>query len=512
MGVNQDVRQGIGVLRAGEAYGMDVWAHRPLVTRLLMDGLARVTPADPVVGDHALRILCSLLAIGCAAVLGHGLRRVLGATGAAFVALAVGGALVLAPTWDLAEPEWFAAAAAAAALGIACLGDRHRAGPLAAGAVLGVVGALKYTTVTTALVAVALVWMIDRMRGQWLAWTTLVSTVGVIGLTLLVAPHEWQWLRDMPLLNPTVTSALPRQLAEGWANHVLVSPMTLVALTVLTDLAVRGRVRSSAGGCAAIVVLALPFAAQHQGFLYHLAAIPVLAAGLVASGCVRGHLLHLIAGVPWTWLATALVGTGAGIAVFAAGPRTRDGLWWIGIALTVVAAVLPVVETAVARRGSSHLLPLAVAPLLLAPLLVPLSPRTAYSVSLAHSRVTSAANRAQAAEASALRERVARVVAPDAPVVHLGFTTPWQLPNPSACRYVSPTFLQRGNLSGVTGTASFAENLACLDDPTARYAVVQKDWFALEKVPPQVADAVRRNFPCAQPAYEDDIVRICARG
>lgn len=531
VGVNQDVRQAVGVLHAAERGGLgvvDVWAHRPLASRLLYAALGAVAPADPVLADRVLRVVATLLGAVAAAALGHGLRGRLGATGAGFVAVAVGAALVLAPTWDFAEPEWFAAAGAAAGVGIAMLAGR-RTGPVLAGPVLAVVALLKYTTLSTAVVAVAAVWALDRFRGRWTALATAAATAVLFAATLVAAPHEWQWFRDMPLLNPPPTAAALAQAGEGWANHVLVSPLTAVALTVLVDLVLRGRGGRAGLGAAGLAVLAAPFVVQHQGFLYHLAALPVLAAAITAAALVRGHQVGLLVGVPWTWVATAVVATLAGGGVFAAGPRTREGLWWIGWVVTVVALLLPLVDLVLPRpalgrapgatapsatqtRALRGLLPMAVAPLVLVPLVVALSPRTAYSVSLAHSRVTAATNRAQAADARALARRVAGVLPPDAPVVHLGFATPWQLPNPTTCRYVSPTFLQRGALPGVRDTASHRENLACLDDPAARFAVVEKGWFDLTKVPAPTADAVRRAFPCPRPVFEDANVRICPRG
>ncbi|GAB3699374.1 hypothetical protein [Mariniluteicoccus flavus] len=518
VGVNQDVRQVAGVLRGARAGGFgvaDAWAHRPLASRLVMGALGLALPSDPVGADRVLRVVCSLLAALAAAVLGHGLRGPLGRQGAGFVALAVGAALVVAPAWDFAEPEWFAAVGAAAAIGVAfALGPRTGAG--LAGVLLAGVGLLKYTTVTVAVVAVACVWVLDHRRGRWLALATGAATVALFGVSLLVSPHEWQWLRDMPLLNPPLTGATALRVVEGWSNHVLVSPLTLVGITALTDLAFRGRARLALAGLAGLIVLAVPFAVQHQGFLYHLAPLPVFAAGATAALLALGVAAPSgAARVHRTWLAVAVGGTVIGVLVFAAGPRTRDGLWWIGLALTVVAIVLPVVAVfagnAWDRASGGRMLPLAVAPLLLVPLLVALSPRTAYSVSMAHDRVTPAVNRQQAVDARALAGRVAAVVPPDAPVVHLGFNTPWQLPNPSTCRYVSPTFLQRASLRGVRASASFRENLACLDDPRARFAVIEKGWFDLDRVPAPVAEAVRRNFPCARPVYEDATVRVCGR-
>jgi hypothetical protein len=82
------------------------------------------------------------------------------------------------------------------------------------------------------------------------------------------------------------------------------------------------------------------------------------------------------------------------------------------------------------------------------------------------------------------------------------------------CRYPTPDFLQRTRYDrSVTGLASYRENLRCLDDPTARYAVLDTSWFPLDKVAPQVSAAVRERFDCARPiaSYPAPHLEICAR-
>lgn len=519
VGVNQDVRQVLGVLHSADGGGWSAaqtWAHRPVASRLVVATLGGLTPTDPVAADRAARAICTLLAAGAAAVLGHGLIRPFGRQGAGLVAITVGGALMIAPAWDFAEPEWFAATGAVLAIGLA-LALGPWTGATVGGLALAVVSLLKYTTLPVAVVAVGCVWLLDGTRGRRLAYATAVATPVLFGVSLIVAPHDWQWLRDMPLLNPPLTGAAALRVVEGIANHVLVSPLTLLGLTVLLDLAVASphqpTRRAGRRGLLAMALLALPFVVQHQGFLYHLAPLPVFAAGAAAAAVVRQRQAQAAewaraeGGIPLTWALSIGCGTVAGVGVFAAPAAARDRLWWLGLVLIVAAACWPWTS-----RIWRRVLPLAAAPLLLLPLAVTLSPRTAYSVSMAHSTVTAATNRRQAVDAQDQRTRVAAVLPPEAPVVHLGFGTPWVLPNPSICRYVSPTFLQRGTLPGVRDTASFRENLACLDDPRARYAVIETSWFDLAKVPAPVAEAVRRNFPCPTPAYRDASILVCPRG
>lgn len=521
-GLNQDVRYVLGALSTTGAAGQswtEVWAHRPLVARGTIALLDALSPGQFVVEETFLRAWSVVIAAGAAAVLWRGLVHRVDRAVAGWSALAVGAALAWAPGWDFAEPEWYAAALAVAAIGLAV---GWRFGPLGAGVLLALVVAMKYTTVTTALAALLIVLALDRRCGRRTALAAGAATVFLLAFTVLISPREWQWLQDMPLLNPGFRLTAVPPVFEGMVNSLVVSPITIVGLVAIVGLLLRGG-RGALLGLFSLVVLALlvaPFMIQQQNFLYHLSALPVAAAGLVAAIAARSPVLPI--GLP---LAGAL-GLLGGAGVFVLGPRTRDQNWWIAdivIATSLAAGLialliqlrrgLPATQGAErpARRARGLTL---IALACLAPLVVTLSPRTAYSFSLAHNRVTAATNHAQAEAGPDRRARAHAALPGDTPVVYLSFSAPYWLGYPTPCRYASPTFLQRGvgaRADAIAQTRSFTENLACLDDQAARAVVIEPGWFDVGRVRPPVRAAIERNFDCAQPAYENDGWLICPR-
>ncbi|WP_425310040.1 hypothetical protein AADG42_15140 [Ammonicoccus fulvus] len=520
--VNQDVRYVLGALATTGAAGqswIEVWAHRPLVARGTIALFDALSPGEFLVEETLLRAWSVALAAGAAVVLWRGLVRRVDRAAAGWSALAVGAALAWAPGWDFAEPEWYAAALAVAAIGLAV---GWRRGPIGAGVLLGLVVAMKYTTVTTALAALLIVLALDRSRGLATALVTAASTVIVLAGAVLVSPHEWQWLRDMPLLNPGFRFTAVPQVIEGMVNSLVVSPITIVALVAIVGLLLRGG-QGARLGLLAVAILALlvaPFMIQQQNFLYHLSALPVAAAGLVAALAARSPVLPI--GLPLA----GLLGLVGGVGLFALGPRTRDQNWWIADIVIAVALAAGLIALLIQlRRGmpaaqgaerparrSRGLTLIALA--CLAPLVVTLSPRTAYSFSLAHNRVTAGDNHAQAEAGPDRRARAHAALPGNTPVVYLSFSAPYWLGYPTPCRYASPTFLQRAvgaRAEAVAQSPSFSENLACLDDQAARAVVVEPGWFDVDRVRPEVRSALERNFDCADPAYADDGWLICRR-
>ena len=520
--LNQDVRYVLGALATTSAAGQswtEVWAHRPLVARGTIALLDALSPGEFVVEETFLRAWSVVLAAGAAVVLWRGLVRRFDRAAAGWSALAVGAALAWAPGWDFAEPEWYAAALAVAAIGLAV---GWRRGPTGAGILLGLVVAMKYTTVTTALAAVLIVLAVDRGRGWLTALVTAAATVIVLASAVLVSPHEWQWLQDMPLLNPGFRfTALPQSI-EGMVNSLVVSPITIVALVAVVGLLLRGGkgVRLGLLALVVFVLLVAPFWIQQQNFLYHLSALPVAAAGLVGAIAARSPVLPV--GLPLA----GLLGLIGGVGLFTVGPRTRDQNWWIAdiviavaLAAGLIALLIELRRGLAASQGAERpalrargltLIALAC----LAPLVVTLSPRTAYSFSLAHNRVTAGDNHAQAAAGPDRRAQAHAALPGDTPVVYLSFSAPYWLGYPTPCRYASPTFLQRAvgaRAEAIAEAPSFAENLACLDDQAARAVVIEPGWFNVDRARLEVRAAIERNFDCADPAYAGDGWLICER-
>jgi hypothetical protein len=514
-GVNQDVRYVVGALDVTGAAGLswaETWAHRPLVARWIVGVLAGLSPGTFWMFEGALRFWSMLMAAGAAWLLWRGLRRVLEHRVAAWVGLATGAALAWAPGWDFAEPEWYATVLAVAAVGV---GLRGRAAAWPAGVLLAVVTLVKYTTAATALVALmALIVLLGRRRSgrRDAGITTAVAaaaTLVLFGLTVLIEPREWQWLMDMPTLNPGFQFGALPDLVEGLANSLVVSPVTAVALiTMALLLTAAGRRGRRLGwltlGC--LVVLAVPFVVQQQSFLYHLSAVPVAAAALVAG--VAASTPRLPLALP----ATGVVACLTGIGLFALGPRTRDQLWWV--AVVAVAVVIAVGLVLAAARWTAPATTVLIALACLVPLLVTVSPRTAYSYSLAHHRTTAPSNLELTRTGTERQRPVQERLPQQTPVIYLSFAAPYWVGNPTPCRYASPTFLQRATGvrgDGIARTASYADNLACLSDPAAEAVVIEPGWFGLDRVRPEVRATVAANFDCGRALPEVDGLLICPR-
>lgn len=494
-GVNQDARYVLGALRAGRDAGWsasEIWAHRPLAARELMAALEVLTPDGYRLQEAVLRGWCSLLAVAAAYLFGRGLHRhgTRVRQVAPVISFGVGAALVLAPGWDFAEPEWFALVFAVAGIGVV-LTWTDAVGVGLAGILLAYAGLLKYTTLSTVLIALGVLWCLDRALALRTALATAVATVLGFAVSVWIEPHEWQWLWDMPRLNPPASGSLLKDAIEGVINSLVVSPVTVVAV-VGAALLVR-RHRAQVGWLVAGWAVAYaPYPVQHQNFLYHQAAVAVLSAGFVAwAMSVAGPAARR------ALLLTAVAAPLAAAALFV--PDTARRSVPLAAAVMVLVAGLGVALGIVGARrhgaAKPRLRPWLVLITLVAPLLVTVSPATAYSYSLAHARVTSGRNVAAGKP----------VQVPGLPrgarIVYFGFDTPYRLGNPSSCRYVSPTFLQRASgarAAPIMQTRSFAENLACLDDPGAAYAVIDPTWFAPGKVDERVRNGFERNFDCGK--------------
>lgn len=511
-GLNQDARFVLGALSAGWS-PMTTWTHRPLVFRLLMSPFAGWGP-NPW-SEAAIRVILVALVLGASVTLARGL---VGHTPRPrVVAVATGAALAWAPGWDFAEPEWFATVFAVAALGLG-LRDRPGDGQATqrlcaafAPVLLALAVLVKYTTAPIAVVAVLVVWWRrGRTRGALLALQGVAVTgIGSV-LTILGSGPEYQWLAQMSLLNPSFDPHQWRAMVQGFANLPLVAPIVAVGVAIVPSL-VRQRPRTAAAVVGAVAVLALPFVVQQQNFLYHLAPIAVFCAGVVTAVIVDPDLA-----IPRRAAAVCGLGLVPVVAVLWAFPApTRNAHWELAL-LAVLAVIVgswlvtsPRVTRALPlprlgrhiRLGSTALTCLA-----LLPLGSPLVPWVTYSYSLAHRETTDLANRAMA------RPLHISGVGSDSTVVYLSFSGPYRMGNPSACPYVSPTWLQRSaQHPEVVQTSSFATNLACLSAPDAEFLIVETDWFDPATANPVVTRSIEANYLCDMPVGTTEGFIACAR-
>lgn len=516
--LNHDMRYVLGALASTSAAGhswTEVWAHRPLTMRGLTALLAWVSPGEFYVQETWIRFWSVGLAIGGAALLWWGLSNRFPRRVAAWTAVAVGAALAWAPGWDFAEPEWYATVLAVAAIGIAL---RRSWGPLVAGILLAFVIGLKLTTIATAAAAALAVFALDRRRGTLTAMLTVLAAGFLFAIVILIEPREWQWMWDMPALNPPLTLAGTLGVAEGLVNSLVVSPITVSGLVAIGLLLIRGGDARRIGGLlfVALVVLTLPFVWQQQNFLYHMAAVPVASAALVAA--VAAHAPRTPIALP----VTGVLGLLASVSLFRIDLRTRDANWWIAdIVFGLVLATGLVLMLVEQRRGIKGPRPdtpthrlvslVLVAAACLAPLLVTVAPWTAYSFSLAHSRTTAGSNLQQALDGPERRAAFNAVLSPDQPVVYLSFAASYWMGNPTPCVYASPTFLQRAvgeRAEEIADRMSFGENRDCLAMPV-QAVVIERNWFDMDRVPLTVRQEVRRNYDCSQPLLDDPEWLIC---
>ena len=205
-----DIRYTFGALRTGGQVGpaTDIFIHRPMANRLLMSWLDHLTFGPTVLRERLTLSIAILFAGLAGAGLARSLRRWTSAMGATSVGLATFTALAWAPTVTVLQPEWTAALLSVAAISVGLArGPRWVVSwhsPLIAGAglLLAVAALQKYTTATTVIVALGLLFVLHRRRAWMVAGWTAVLTALLFGLTLL-NQHEWQWFRDMPRLSPT---------------------------------------------------------------------------------------------------------------------------------------------------------------------------------------------------------------------------------------------------------------------------------------------------------------------
>lgn len=524
-GINQDVRYVLGGLHVTSAAGLgwsETWVHRPLFSRGLMALIGSISPGQYWTEEIMVRLWSTLLALLAGLLLHRSLRRWAGERGAQWIGLATAASLAWAPNWDFAEPEWYATVFAVLAIAVALARDNSRFfGPTVAGLLLAAVVLMKFTTAATALAAILLLAALDRRLAIRTAIVTGLASLGLFALTVVVEPHEWQWLRDMPVLNPPLTVQAVAASGKGLINELVVSPIIVVALVAQVWLWHRGgsHRRWALGNLLVMAILMVPFVVQHQNFLYHLAALPVFSAASVAT--IAHRAIRAGDGVPVALPITAALGFAASCLLFVPGNSFRTRYSWLALAVELVVLAIGVLlvwwQPSVFREMFSDRISSGrgwMAMCCLLPLLVTLSPRAAQSFSLAHRTVTPAVNLAAAKYAGATADRVHQALPPQAPVVYLAFNTPWVLRNPTHCRYASPTFLQRATgkqAAAIQATESFTENLACLSDPRARYVVIEESWFDPERANPQVAATLATNFNCERRIWAADGLLICPR-
>lgn len=524
-GLNHDVRYELGGMRAAGRGGIPssgTFVHRPLAYRWLLSGVDHLTWGSVGLREALIRLVVIVVTIAVAWWLRAGLARHLPRREANAVAATTGLALLFAPAWDFLQPEWVAVLLAVAALAAGLAPRRSRYAIPASGVLLALVVLVKYTTAPTALLPLGALVVLDRRRGWWTAAAGAVATLAGFGLAILVQPREWRWFNELSALNPDTPvqnglhAADLHLLVSTVGSEALMNPVVALLPAAVVLLA-RGSATRRARwawpvltGAGVLGVLAA-LVVQGQWFEYHLAALPVLGAALWGLALAR-HPSRTMIGV------SALLGIAVPlIAGRSLAWRTaHEGAAYTLVAVMTVAALAAAAFFAMGRpAGWSAPLRYATAIAAVLTLWIPAWPTTPYSYDTRHAGFTARERHDTRHDLTRWINGVERRIGPDTPVAYLAFgDVGYLMGNPTHCRYPTPDFLQRTLYDrSVTGLASYRENLRCLDDPTARYAVLDTSWFPLDKVAPQVSAAVRERFDCARPiaSYPALHLEICAR-
>lgn len=503
-GLNLDVRFVLGCLRTSDVGPAGVFVHRPLAYRLIL------APTNLIPSETLIR-LCALVIVALVALW---LRAALRRPEASLIAGTVGLALALSPNWDFLQPEWMAGVFATAAVAGALWPKRLWLSAVLGGLGLSLAVLVKYTTAPTALLAIGVVLLIDRRRALWMTVAALPIGGALFGLAVLVEPREWRWFHEFSALNgnsPLSGGKLDLfDLMRTVGNEALQNPLfALLPVSVVVLLRLRRGWWPLLLALGVLGVLTTTLL-QAQWFMYHLTSLLPLAAGVWALAVGRWYTEH--GRPPWT-LVTVTAVLAVAQPLVAAQPHewrtTHQILAYSALTgIVLLACAVAAVESA---RGGRPLfaVPLLVVVAALSVQVWPSSPDS-FDFGARDNRNTDrvATGDRLAAQLPAVRDRIGA----DTEVLYLAFgDVPYFFGNPTPCRYPSPTFLQRSaGVPALRGLDSYAENVACLTDPAVRYLVQVPGWLDLDKLDPEVAQAIRDTYDCSAPLRTDN-VEVCPR-
>lgn len=527
--VANDIRYEAGTHFVSTHSVAETFSHRPLLHRFVTEAVFRPTwiasGTDRVAFEMALRVEAFVVSALACGALWCGLRRRVPRLASPIAVASLAG-LVLCSTGIAWEPDWLAVVFTVAGVGCAFL--RRPAGPVLAGVMFAVAAALKFVTLPVALIGLLAVLLMDQ-PGSWesprvrvfrqlrhlptrhprfltaLATATVAGTVWM-ALNALVWPGEIRWLLDAsqmqprrPLLdNVGLTFELLGNSMIMWPAVALV-PAALVRASRTEKIVVWG----------ALLLAWIPVPAQQQYFPYHMAAFPVIASIALVMGVRRGG----------TWLAAyALVGAlGSVVVLTQIAADTRVAWIWALIAVWVAYAAVGAwvqrrrVQAFPEVRTRAHS---ALAALVTVLCLVPVSlPPAGWSATMDPSRYFSTEHSIE--ENKALfqsGEDIRDTIGADTPVLYLAFGDQvYAVGNPTYCKYPTNVFTQRGEWEKpILVTETYADNLACLDDPRHEYVIWDQSFVTYERQPQAVLDRIERNFDCSG-ATTYNVLTVCPR-
>ncbi|MEU4244798.1 hypothetical protein [Actinoplanes sp. NPDC026619] len=506
--LNGDVRYALGGLEVSGGGGVSIWdifVSRPLAYKLLMAGLDE--GRELLVGDSSLdtanlviRLETYVLVVAVIVVLFLGVRRLAGSQAAAGIAGATGLILLIAPPWHFLEPDWVAALLGALVVGAACAPRQPWLGALLGGPAAMLVVAVKASTFPIALIALLVIFVLDRRRAAWTALSTVVWVAVWYLLTKHFQPWEWTWLSDLANLVHVKPQGIHiddlRLLRFTVGDAAVHTPIVALAPAAAVALVRRETGRRRWWGLViAVVAGALSLApayGQGEFFDYHYASTVVLAAGVcgAAFALCPGFRLPLAA-------ATVLVSALSLVLLHQPASWRHGHAGKVVWAYEIGAALLAIATWFLAGRVKMPL-PWSVGVVALSfALLPPVLPGFPYTFSAYNYTVK--VNRS----ADAALVELGKQLGPDTPVLYLTYgPINHAMGNPTTCRYPSPLWLQRGAITPRMRTRpSYADNLRCLtEDQNAKYLVVQPAWFSIAKSAPDVQALLNERFDCSPAA------------
>lgn len=542
-----DVRYSFGTIRAAADGGLnagEIFNHRPIMNRILMAILDIPTVGTIAQKETETMVIAVAVVSAAAWFLQHRLTPYLGRAEAVGLSAATGLALAWSSTLDFLQPEWVAVVLAMLAVAVALHpGEdtwRRLIGVgLTSGTLLALVALMKYTTISTAAIAWGVILVLDRRRALTSAIAAALLAPAFFGLGMVLQPHEWQWFKDLRSFNKPVSQIRWIFFWRSLLNEPMLAPVLvmLVPVQVLMARLSRGWRRAAWLGLPwlGIAGVMATYILQAAWYQYHLSVLPPMVAGMWGFAVMRAHrLLHR---VPWAAVIPAVIAAvGCAIMQSTSEPyRENDqstAIWLLSVAgaLGVLLALAPSRR----RDQPQHDQPqhdqsqhdqsqhdqrgrwqVALAALVgAATLAVSILPwahvEYLYSEGSSWTRENRLGYRERRlAETTVIHERIGA----HTPIVYLAFgPRVYLVGNPTHCRYPAAVILQRsGTLPSIVDTPSFAENLACLDDTSSPYVLVDQGWMRMSRVDASVRAALERNYNCDEPVYGTVGVVVCPR-
>ncbi|MDN5725666.1 MAG: hypothetical protein L0G99_07000 [Propionibacteriales bacterium] len=529
-----DIRYEIGTHAVSQFGVAQTFSHRPLMHRFIMElffAPSYALSSDRIGFEIVMRVLAIVFSGLAGAALWYGMRRRLPRLASPISVAAVAGLLL--PSSGVAwEPDWVAVVLTVAGVGLCFL--PRPIGPIAGGIVFAVAAVLKFVTLPIALIGLLAVLLLEERPwlGTWprtlrevpdalrrldrtdlLLRPVIIATLaaivtGIVWLILLVTVWPWEitWLLDASKMQPV----RPLGPKTALSFELLGNSMIMWPAIALVPAALVGATRIEKAVVIGSLVLAwIPMQLQNQFFPYHLAAFPVIGSVALVLGVRRGG----------RWLAAyaLIAGLGSVVALTMISPPVRIAWVWAFIAAWVLYAaggVLLQRRLVRARSAPANRRLSALATLLGVLLLIPVSlPAAKWSFTMDPSRYFSTnysldVNKSLLSSGAAISSRIG----PDTPVLYFGFgDLVYAVGNPTWCKFPTNVFVQRGQWEKpILPTATYADNLKCLDDPRNKYLVWDSDYVTEWRQPPAVMAIVERNFDCSE-AFQYGLMTVCPR-